>query len=360
MWPDRRFLDLLGIELPIVQAPMASAVTSELVIAVSEAGGLGSLACAMMAPEQARTELGIIRQRTSRPINVNFFCHEPPRRDAQREAGWIERLKPYYAELGLDPAAQASGPGRTPFDEAMCDVMVEFAPEVVSFHFGLPDRRLAQRLKEAGSKVIASATSAAEARLLEAEGCDAVIAQGYEAGGHRGMFLTNDIATQAGTMALVPQVVDAVGVPVIAAGGIADGRGIAAAFALGAAAVQMGTAYLFCPEAKVSPGHRAALKQADDAATVLTNVFTGRPARGIANRIVREVGPMSPDAPQFPLAAAGAGPLRAKAEAAGSTDFTPLWSGQAAALGRALPAGELTQTLAAEALARLAALHSPG
>jgi nitronate monooxygenase len=357
MWQDRRFLDLVGIELPIVQAPMAGPVTSEVVIAVSEAGGLGSLACAMLTPEQIRTELGIIRQRTSRPINVNFFCHAPPHPDAGREAAWKKRLRPYYAELGLDADAQPSGPTRTPFDEAACDAVLEFRPEVVSFHFGLPDERLLRRVKESGAKVLSSATSVAEARALEAGGCDAIIAQGYEAGGHRGMFLTDDITTQAGTMALVPQVVDAVRVPVIAAGGIADGRGIVAAFALGASAAQIGTAYLFCPEAKVGAAHRAALKSADESATVLTNVFTGRPARGIVNRIVREVGPMSQEAPAFPLAATGVAPLRAKGEAAGSGDFTPLWSGQAAALGRELPAGDLTRTLAAEASERLARLH---
>jgi nitronate monooxygenase len=357
MWQDRRFLDLVGIELPIVQAPMAGSVTSEMVIAVSDAGGLGSLPCAMLNAEQLRTELGVIRQRTTQPINVNFFCHAPPRPDARRDAAWRERLRPYYAELGLDGDAQPSGPARTPFDEAMCDAVLEFRPEVVSFHFGLPEQRLLRRVKESGAKVLSSATSVAEARALEAGGCDAIIAQGYEAGGHRGMFLTSDIASQAGTMALVPQVVDAVRVPVIAAGGIADGRGIVAALALGAAGVQIGTAYLFCPEAKVGAAHRAALASADDAATVLTNVFTGRPARGIVNRIVREVGPMSQDAPDFPLAATGVAPLRAKGEATGSGDFTPLWSGQAAGLGRELPAGDLTRTLAAEASARLAALR---
>ena len=357
MWQDRRFLDLVGIEIPIVQAPMAGSVSSEMVVAVSEAGGLGSLPCAMLNAEQIRTELGIIRQRTARPINVNFFCHAPPQRDARREAAWKERLTPYYAELGIDPDAQPSGSARAPFDDAMCDAVLEFRPEVVSFHFGLPDQRLLRRVKESGAKVLSSATSVAEARALEAQGCDAIIAQGYEAGGHRGMFLTDDIALQAGTMALVPQVVDAVGVPVIAAGGIGDGRGIVAALALGAAAVQIGTAYLFCPEAKVGAAHRAALKGASESATVLTNVFTGRPARGIVNRIVREVGPMSQDAPAFPLAATGVGPLRSKDEAAGSGDFTPLWSGQAAALGRELPAGELTRTLASEASERLAALR---
>ena len=356
MWPDRRILDLLGIELPIIQAPMAGPVSSAMVIAVSEAGGLGSLPCAMLSAEQARDELGVIRQRTSRPINVNFFCHRPPRADPDREAAWRRCLERYYVELGLDPRATAPAPGRTPFDGTMCDLVVDFRPEVVSFHFGLPDRDLLARVKATGAKVLSSATSVDEARWLEAEGCDAVIAQGFEAGGHRGMFLTDDISTQVGTMALVPQVAEAVRVPVIAAGGIADAQGIVAALALGASAVQIGTAYLFCPEAKVSAVHRRALESSKDNGTVITNVFTGRPARGILNRLVREVGPVSDLAPEFPLAGGAVAPLRASSEAAGSEDFVPLWSGQAARLSRELPAGELTGRLAADALARLAAL----
>ena len=353
MWPDRRILDLMGIELPIIQAPMAGPVLSEMVIAVSEAGGLGSLPCAMLNADQVRAELTAIRQRTSRPINVNYFCHRPPRNDPEREAGWRRRLERYYVELGLDPNAPSPRAARAPFDEAMCDLVAEFRPEVVSFHFGLPEQGLLSRVKSTGAKVLSSATTVDEARWLESEGCDAVIAQGYEAGGHRGMFLTDDVSTQVGTLALVPQVVDAVRVPVIAAGGIADSRGIVAAFALGAAAVQIGTAYLFCPEAKVSPVHRRALKDAKDNATALTNVFTGRPARGVVNRLVREVGPVSDLAPEFPLAAGAVAPLRSKSEPAGSDDFTPLWSGQASRLGRELPAGELTRRLAEEALAKL-------
>ena len=353
MWPDRRLLDLFGIEVPIIQAPMAGSVTSEMVIAVSEAGGLGSLPCAMLSPEQVRTELGIIRQRTSRPINLNFFCHTPPQTDPAREQAWKERLRGYCGELGLDPQAPTPASVRMPFDSATCDLVEEFKPEVVSFHFGLPERGLLDRVRATGAKILSSATSVDEARWLEAQGCDAIIAQGYEAGGHRGIFLSDDISTQAGTMALVPQVVDAVKMPVIAAGGITDARGIVAAFALGASAVQMGTAYLFCPEAKVSPIHRQALRAAKDNQTALTNVFTGRPARGLVNRIVREVGPMSDLAPAFPLAGGAVAPLRTKAEEAGSGDFTALWSGQAAALGREMPAGDLTRQLAAEALRRL-------
>jgi len=360
MWPNRRLIELFNIEIPIVQAPVAGAMDWELAAAAAEAGALGSLPCAMLNADQVREQMAKIRAHTRKPINLNFFCHTPPVLSNEREARWRERLAPYYRELGIDPAAPIPSSNRTAFDAAMCDVVEETKPEVVSFHFGLPEPPLLERVKAAGFLVMSSATTAAEARWLEARGVDAVIAQGNEAGGHRGLFLTDDvagdIAMQAGTFALVPQVVDAVKVPVIAAGGITDARGIAAAFALGAAGAQIGTAYLWCPEAKISGPHRAALKTARDDGTALTNLMTGRPARGIVNRVMREVGPMSDVAPDFPLAAGALAPLRAKAEAQGSGDFSPLWAGQAASLGRALPAGELTKTLAAEALERMRGL----
>ncbi|MFZ2141381.1 MAG: nitronate monooxygenase [Xanthobacteraceae bacterium] len=359
MWPDRRLIELFRIELPIVQAPVAGAMNWELAAEVAAAGGLGSLPCAMLNPEQVRSEMGKIRARTKNPINLNFFCHAPPVPNNTREARWRDRLAPYYRELAVDPAAPIPSSNRTAFDAVMCDVVEETKPDVVSFHFGLPAEPLLGRLKAAGFPVMSSATTAAEARWLEERGVAAVIAQGYEAGGHRGMFLSDDLAAQVGTFALIPQVVDAVKVPVIAAGGVTDARGIAAAFALGAAGVQMGTAYLWCPEAKISAPHRAALRSARDDGTAVTNLMTGRPARGFVNRIMREIGPISDVAPEFPLAAGALAPLRAKAEAQGSGDFSPLWAGQAASLGRALPAGELTRKLAADALARLREVGSP-
>ena len=359
MWPDRRLIELFRIELPIVQAPVAGAMNWELAAEVAAAGGLGSLPCAMLNPEQVRSEMGKIRARTKNPINLNFFCHTPPVPNNTREARWRDRLAPYYRELAVDPAAPIPSSNRTAFDAVMCDVVEETKPDVVSFHFGLPAEPLLGRLKAAGFPVMSSATTAAEARWLEERGVAAVIAQGYEAGGHRGMFLSDDLAAQVGTFALIPQVVDAVKVPVIAAGGVTDARGIAAAFALGAAGVQMGTAYLWCPEAKISAPHRAALRSARDDGTAVTNLMTGRPARGFVNRIMREIGPISDVAPEFPLAAGALAPLRAKAEAQGSGDFSPLWAGQAASLGRALPAGELTRKLAADALARLREMGSP-
>jgi len=358
MWPNDRLINLFDIELPIIQAPMAGSAFSDMVVAVSEAGGLGSLACALLSVEQARRELETIRRKTSRPINVNFFCHHQPRGDPALEMNWRRRLEAYYVQMGLDDSAAVLSSNRVPFDDKMCDLVLEFHPEVVSFHFGLPDKDLLARIRRTGAKIISSATSVDEARWLEDQGCDAIVAQGYEAGGHRGMFLTQSVFTQVGTMALVPQVVDAVRVPVIAAGGIADARGIVAAFALGAAAVQIGTAYLLCPEAQISPIYRQALKEAQDDETAITNVFTGRPARGIANRLMREVGPMCDVAPEFPLAAGAVAPLRAKSEAAGSADFTPLWAGQAVRLNRTLPAAEVTKQLAAETLEKFRFLQT--
>ena len=358
MWPDRRILDLIRIEHPILLGPMASAVDEKLAIAVALGGGLGAIPCAMLNADQLREQLGKFRAATKAPVNVNFFCHTPPQLNNAREVRWRERLKPYYEELGIDPAAPVPASNRAPFDDAFCEAIEELKPEIVSFHFGLPPALLCARVKRAGCLVLSSATTVAEARWLEEHGVDAVIAQGVEAGGHRGMFLTDNLATQVGTFALVPQVVDAVKVPVIAAGAVTDARGIVAAFALGAAAVQLGTAYLHSPESKITPMHRAALCTARDDGTALTNLMTGRPARGFVNRVMREIGPVSDVAPEFPLAGGALAPLRAKAEAQGSGDFSPMWSGEAAALGRALPAAELTRTLAAEALAHFARISA--
>jgi nitronate monooxygenase len=348
-WPDNRLIDLFEIEHPIILAPMAGAMDADLAAAVSAAGGLGSLPCAMLTPPQLRDQWASVRAKTSKPVNVNFFCHTTPVLNNARETRWRDALRPYYDELGIDPSTPVSTSNRAPFDSAFCDMIEELKPQVVSFHFGLPADELLERLKAAGCRVISSATTTAEAIWLERHGVDAVIAQGFEAGGHRGIFLNDDIAAQVGTFALVPQIVDRVKVPVIASGGIGDARGIAAAFALGACGVQIGTAYLKCPEAKIAAPHRIALHSARDDGTAITNLMTGRPARGFVNRLMRELGPVCEAAPEFPLAAGALAPLRAKAEAGGSGDFSPMWSGQAAALGREMAAGELTRTLAAEA-----------
>jgi nitronate monooxygenase len=338
----------LGIDVPILQAPMAGVQGSALAIAVCNAGGLGALPCAMLSLEALEKELRAVRAgvRDGAPFNVNFFCHTPPAPDAEREAAWRAALARYYEELGVDAASISSGAGRAPFGAQAADVLARLKPAVVSFHFGLPSAELVAQVKASGAKVLSSATTVAEARWLEAHGADAIIAQGFEAGGHRGMFLTDDVTTQVGTFALLPQVVKAVRVPVIAAGGIADARGVRTALELGAAAVQIGTSYLLCPEASTSAIHRSALQSEAALHTALTNVFTGRPARSIVNRVVREVGPLSDRAPAFPSALNAIAPLRAKAESQGSGDFSPLWSGQNPSGCKRVPAGTLTRELA--------------
>lgn len=326
---------------------MAGAQDNALAIAVSNAGGLGSLPGAMLTPDGLRDEIAAITASTSKPYNVNFFCHVPPTPDADIEARWHGTLAPYYRELGVDPRTIQPGAGRAPFDHNAADVLAQFKPPVVSFHFGLPSKELLDRVRQWRPTIISSATTVDEARWLDAQGVDAIIAQGVEAGGHRGMFLSDDLTTQVGTFALVPQIVRAVSVPVIAAGGIADVAGVVAALALGAAAVQIGTAYLLCPEATTTRVHRDALESSRAKHTALTNVFTGRPARGIVNRLIAELGPMSPAVPAFPLAAGAVTPLRSKAEAQGSGDFSPLWSGQNASGCKNIAAAELTRELAA-------------
>lgn len=335
---------LFRIAHPLVQAPMAGVQGSALAIAVSNAGGLGSLPCAMLAPDALVKELEAISSATTNPWNLNFFCHATPEPDAARDAAWRASLAPYFAEFGIDPSTVQPGAGRLPFDARIADAIEPFRPPVVSFHFGLPAPALVARVKSWGTKVISSATTVEEARWLEARGADAIVAQGLEAGGHRGMFLTEDLTTQIGTMALVPQTVAAVRVPVIAAGGIADANGVAAAMALGAAGVQVGTAYMLCPEATTSTLHRAALKSERASHTVLTNLFTGRPARGLRNRLIAELGPLG-QAPAFPLAGAALAPLKAAAEKTGRDDFSSLWAGQNPGGCREIGAAELTLAL---------------
>jgi nitronate monooxygenase len=335
--------DLFGIQLPIIQAPMAGVQGNTLAIAVSNAGGLGSLPCAMLNVEQMRAEIAAIKARTSYPFNVNFFCHTPPLPDPERAKRWREALEPYYREFGIDAESAAPAPQRAPFTAQTADVLEEFRPPVVSFHFGLPSPELVARVRSWGSKILSSATTVDEALWLEARGVDAIIAQGLEAGGHRGHFLSDDLTRQAGLFALLPQIARAVKVPVIAAGGIADARGVAAARSLGAAGVQPGTAYLLCPEAKTRAVHRAALTSEIARHTALTNLFSGGAARGIMNRLMRELGPLNPIAPDFPLASAALTPLRAHAEQHGRGDFSPLWAGQNAAACRAITAADLTR-----------------
>jgi nitronate monooxygenase len=338
------FTDLLcGLAGPVIQAPMAGSQNHRLALAVCQAGGLGSVPAALLAPGALQAELQALQAGTAAPYNVNFFCHSAPQADPLRQAQWQTALSPYYRELGLDPANISLGPGRVPFSHDSADVLEAFRPAVVSFHFGLPASDLLARVKSWGSLVLSSATTVAEAQWLQAHGADAIIAQGLEAGGHRGMFLSHDLRTQEGTCTLLPQIVQAVCVPVMAAGGIANVQGVAAAKALGAAGVQIGTAYLCSHEATTSALHRAALQSPAAQHTALTNLFSGRPARGIVNRLMRELGPLCPQAPAFPLATAGIAPLRTAAEALGCSDFSPLWAGQNASACRSVAAADITR-----------------
>jgi nitronate monooxygenase len=343
-WPDRRFLDLVGSEHPIVQAPMANAGGVELCIAAIAGGALGSLPCAMLLPEQMREQAAAVRERSAGPLNLNFFCHRMP--GQADDSAWRALLRPYYREFGIGEPPPA--PLRLPFDERACAVVEEVRPEVVSFHFGLPEPALLDRVKASGAKLFGCATTVDEARWLAERGVDAIIAQGFEAGGHTGRFLGSESAEAMTLFALLPQVVDAVSVPVIAAGGIGDGRGIAAVFALGAGAVQLGTAYLSCPESLLADGARSALTSRP---TLITNLYSGGLARAVRGRLIDEIGPVRNEAPPYPLAGAASGPLLRAATARGDFGFMPMLAGQAAPLGKALPAAQLTRELAADALA---------
>ena len=351
-WPDTRLLELFGVEHPIIQAPMANATAVDMAVAVADTGALGSYPCAALTDDKIGEGVATIRARTSKPFNLNFFCHQPAAEDAERDAAWLNKLAPYYAELGADTPKVPLKASIVPFTSATCAVVEELKPQVVSFHFGLPEAALVARVKKAGCKIISSATTLREALYLAEHGADAIIAQGSEAGGHRGMFLETDIATQIGTLALVQQIVEAVQQPVIAAGGIGDGRSIVAAIVLGAAGVQIGTAYLCCPEATTSASHKTALA-VPGRETVITNVLSGRPARSILTRFVREQGPINAAVPAYPNATPALAPLRAKAEAKGSGDFSLLWSGQGAPPPTGIGAGDLTRKLVDEALALL-------
>jgi nitronate monooxygenase len=344
-WRDRRFLDLVGSEHPIIQAPMAGAGGVELCVAAIRGGALGSLPCGMLSPEQVREQVAELRSHVSGPFNLNFFCHRMP--ENPDVSAWRRLLQPYYDEFGVSPGN--GGAVRLPFDAGMAAVVEEVRPPVVSFHFGLPDSELLERVRAAGTIVIGNATSVEEALWLEQRGVDAIIAQGFEAGGHTGRFLDPD-AEPIGLIALLPRIVDAASVPVIAAGGMGDARGVAAAMMLGASAVQLGTAYLHCPEARISDAHRARLTEGR---TVLTNVMTGGLARGVHGRLVDELGPVRSEAPPYPLASAALAPIRAAAEKVGEFGFGPMWAGQGAPLGKAIPAADLTRKLAADALAIL-------
>ena len=341
MHPPRLLQDL---ELPVIQAPMAGVQDEALALAVSATGALGSIPCAMLDLVQ----LGRLMDRLALqalPVNLNFFCHPMPRPDAVVEQRWRDVLAPYYRELGIHPAEPSSAAVRRPIDETVVDLLAQYRPGILSFHFGLPPARLVQRIKAWGATILASATTLEEARWLERNGADIVIAQGIEAGGHRGHFLSDNLALQPSTSELVETCVAQLAVPIIAAGGVGGPHDVQALLAAGAAAVQAGTAYLLCPQARTPQVHRNAL-QREALDTALTNLFSGRPARGIVNRLMRELGPLSPIPPAFPWASQALMPLRAAAEAAGRDDFTPLWSGTAACRYPDVDAATITRHLA--------------
>jgi nitronate monooxygenase len=337
---------LLGTELPIIQAPMAGVQDSALTIAVCQAGGLGSLPCGMLSIDAIVSELKVINASINTAYNLNFFCHQMPDYDEKQHHIWQETLEPYFDEFGLTCESLPNSANRTPFNHDIADAIEPFKPEFISFHFGLPEKSLIDRIKAWGSRVVSTATTLEEAIWLDANGVDGIIAQGLEAGGHRGMFLSRDITTQMGLSALLPQIVNKVSVPVIGAGGIGDANGVKSAFTLGADAAQVGTAYLLCDEAKTSQVHREALISEQSVHTALTNVFTGKPARGIVNRVMADLDYMSHLAPSFPHASIELTQLRAYAEATGSGEFSPLWSGQNTLGCLAISAKEMTQILA--------------
>ncbi|MDO5687585.1 MAG: nitronate monooxygenase [Neisseria sp.] len=341
----------LPSRFPLIQAPLAGAQDAAMTIAVCRAGGLGSLAAAMLSTDVLAEQIETIQAAVDAPFNLNFFAHTLPDVGAAEDQAWRELLQPFFDEFGIDAGSLPAGVLRRPFDESQLAVVEKYRPAVVSFHFGLPEKSLLDAVKASGAMVLSSATTLAEGLWLQENGADAVIAQGSEAGGHRGMFLAHQPAAQLGTFALLPQLVKALNIPVIAAGGIADTAGIQAALQLGAAAVQLGTAYLLCDESTIGALHRAAIEKVarhpEQCDTALTNVFSGKPARGLINRLMREVGLIHPQVMPFPFAATASGALRRAAEAQGSTDFTPLWCGQNPSGCKAVSAYDLTRELTA-------------
>jgi nitronate monooxygenase len=341
------FLNRLGIELPILQAPMAGTSTPAMASAVSDAGGLGGIAVGAAGADLARETIAKYRARTNRPFNVNVFCHAPARSDAEREAAWIERLRPRFAELGATPPAALSEI-YTSFveDDDMLALFLAERPKVVSLHFGLPDAARLQALKDAGVLLLATATSLAEARTLAAAGVDAIVAQGFEAGGHRGVFDPDAPDEKLGTFALTRILAREIDLPIVAAGGIMDGAGVSAALALGAAAAQLGTAYIATDESAADEGHRAALFSDAAHRTVMTRAISGRPARCLANRFT-SLG-LDAEAPAYPIAYDLGKALNAAGKAAGERGYGAQWAGQGAPLARKMSAGALTRSLAAE------------
>jgi nitronate monooxygenase len=338
---------LFGTRLALIQAPMAGVQDAKLAASVSEAGGLGSLPCAMLSAQQLREQLELLTTTTNKPYNLNFFCHTAGHYTRVQQQAWQQLLQPYFNEFNIDAAALTQSASRQPINQQVVDIIAPYAPPVVSFHFGLPHNRLLQQIKNWGAIVISTATTVNEAKWLEAHGADAIIAQGLEAGGHRGHFLSMDLTLHSNTAELVKNCVTAVSVPVIAAGGINSADAVSQMQRLGAAGVQVGSAYLLCNEAQTSPLHREAIlaQPSGSDATAITNLLSGRAARGIRNRIMTELNYNSELAAPFPYANIAITALRANAEAQGRDDFTPLWCGQNYIPRADVSAASITQNL---------------
>ncbi len=344
------FLRKLGITLPIIQAPMAGTSTPAMAAAVSNAGGLGSIGVGATDAAGAREMIAGVRAVSNRGFNVNLFCHTPPAADAARDKTWIETLRPLFAQYGAEPPSQLREIYKSFVeDDDMLAMLLAERPPVVSFHFGLPSAERIAALKQAGIVLLASATNLADARAIEAAGIDAVVAQGYEAGGHRGVFDPSAPDDKLGTMALTRLLVRNLKIPVIAAGGIMDGAGIAAALVLGAAAAQLGTAFIACPESSADAAYRSLLLSAGAEKTVMTAAISGRPARSLANKFTAFGETVPPDRiAAYPMAYDAGKQLNAAAKAEGEPGYGAQWAGQAAPLARALPAAELVARLKEE------------
>ncbi|WP_392344069.1 NAD(P)H-dependent flavin oxidoreductase [Pseudoalteromonas prydzensis] len=338
-------VSFFNTHLALIQAPMAGVQDFRLAAAVSNAGGLGSLPCAMLSKEQLLSELSSLTKATDKPYNLNFFCHTPASYTPPQKQQWHKLLSPYFDELNIDDTTLGMTASRQPIDADTVALIAPFKPPVVSFHFGLPASDIMQQIKSWGGKVISTATTVDEAKWLEANGADAVIAQGLEAGGHRGHFLSMDLSLQQPTAVLVEQCVRELNIAVIAAGGIATVDDVKQMYSLGAALVQVGSAYLLCQEATTSALHRDAILQQAPDSTALTTLFSGRAARGIENRVMRELGTMPQQAPAFPFASIALSALRAKSEAQGKSDFSPLWCGQKYIAREGISAAEITKLL---------------
>lgn len=338
---------ILGIHLPIIQAPMAGVSTPEMAAAVSNAGGLGSIGVGNVDARAARAMIRAVRAKTDLPFNVNVFCHTPAVSNAARESAWLARLTPVFQQLGAQPPHALHEIYKSFVeDDEMLEALLSERPAVVSFHFGLPPSDRIQALQSAGIRLLASATNLPEGRAISDAGIDAVIAQGYEAGGHRGMFDPFVADEQLGTMALTRLLVTNFSLPVIAAGGIMDGSGIAAALALGAVAAQLGTAFILCSESAADAGYRQAMLERPSRATFVTRAISGRPARSLFNRFT-EFGKAvtAEEIPEYPIAYDAGKALHAAAKATGEYGYGAQWAGQGAALTRVMPAGELVQIL---------------